>query len=969
MLGIPSHVVSARPRIVRRGATSRVARGAAAASPHRRPMESLENRVLFAAGDFDTTFGGGDGVALVNFGPGSADYATSIIALSDGKSIVGGSIGSGDNTDDAFGLAKLNADGSLDLSFGGGDGLATLDFGPTVAGPDADLESMAIAPDGKIVAVGKLQLASADWVVARFNADGTPDGSFGGGDGWVATDFFGFGDTAHGVDVGSDGRIYVTGIANASSSQMAVARYTTAGVLDTTFDSDGKTFVDFFGGADFGTAIKVQPDGKVIAVGGSVQPGSYRRMVLARFNPNGSFDTSFEGDGQATADFGAAAFARDVEVQSDGKYLVGGWIDSNPAGDDQLDFAVARFNANGTLDSAFGSGGRTVIAGTGGDQLNSYGLEIQQNGKILLGGTTNDATLGRRAGVARLNANGTPDATFGPGGLRQFTIPGTTPGASRIRDLELQPDGGILLAGYSDGTASTVDFAVVRLTNDDGPPGSISGVVFNDANANGVRDAGESPLSGWTVYQDLNDNGRLDAGPINAASTDVPKEIPEFHPQPVTVFSDLTIANAGTTITDVDVKLDITHTWDDDLVVSIISPSGQEVRLFTNVGNRDDNFTNTVLDDEATQSIASDSATAPFTGSYRPEQPLNVLDGTNPNGTWRLKIIDEVDADGGTLNSWSLAIGTSGEPSVVSGADGNYSFPDVQPGTYRLREVVQSGFTQTAPAGGVNVVDVDSSEQVDNVNFGNTSGTIPAAVVGRSVFYNNSSFDGYDVAANLQDDNALASNKTALRQVDSATLANVTSYDKGINGVMVDIARLNAPLAADDFEFQAGSRSFPQVWGAAPAPVSISQRPSGQPDGSTRVTIIWADGAIRNQWLQVTVKANADTGLGSNDVFYFGNLVGDTVAPEGGTVTRINIRDVFATRAARRRGAAPVTSPADHNRDGRVNAVDEAIVRGNYGNSLNLLVRPRSSATFGEVSITSAARRLRSAPVARSVLA
>lgn len=930
-------------------------------------METLEKRVLFAAGDFDTTFGGGDGVALVDFGAGSADYGTTIAALSDGKSIVGGSVGSGNNTDDAFGLSRLNADGSLDLTFGGGDGLALLDFGPGVAEPDADLESIAIAPDGKIVAVGKISQSSADWVVARFDASGTPDATFGGGDGWVATDFFGFGDTAHGVDVQPDGRIVVTGIANASTAQMAVARYTTAGVLDTTFDADGKQFVDFFGGADFGTSIKVQSDGKLIAVGGSVQPGSYRRMVLARFNPNGSFDTTFDGDGQATADFGAAAFAKDVEVQTDGKYVVGGWVDSNPTGDDQLDFAVARFNANGTLDSAFGSGGRTVIPGTGGDQLNSYGLEIQQNGKIVLGGTTNDATLGRRAGVARLNANGTPDTTFGPGGLRQFTIPGTAAGASRIRDLELQTDGGILLAGYSDGAAATVDFAVVRLSNDDGPPGSISGFVFNDANANGVRDAGEGPLSGWTVYQDLNDNGTLDAGPINASSTDVPKVIPEFHVDPAIVFSDLIINNAGTTITDVNVKLDITHTWDDDLVVSIISPSGQEVRLFRNVGNGEDNFTNTVLDDEATQAIADGAA--PFTGSYRPEQALNVLDGTNPNGTWRLKIIDEVDADGGTLNSWSLAIGTTGEPSVISAADGSYSFPNVVPGTYRLREVVQSGFTQTAPAGGVNVVTVESGQQVANVNFGNTNGVIPSAVVGRNVFYNNSSFDGYNVAANLQDDGAVATNKEALRQVDSATLVNITSYDKGINGVMVDIARLNAPLAADDFEFYAGSRSFPQVWGVAPAPVSISQRPSGQPDGATRVTIIWADGAIKNEWLQVTVKANADTGLGGNDVFYFGNLVGDTVAPEGGTTTTVNIRDVFATRAARRRGVVAVTDPADHNRDGRVNAVDEAVVRGNYRGSLNLLVRPRSSATFGDVSITSAARRLRSAPVARSVLA
>ena len=116
-------------------------------------------------------------------------------------------------------------------------------------------------------------------------------------------------------------------------------------------------------------------------------------------------------------------------------------------------------------------------------------------------------------------------------------------------------------------------------------------------------------------------------------------------------------------ISDVDVKVDITHTWDGDLDVYLISPTGTRVELFTGVGSSGDNFTNTILDDEASTGIASVSA--PFTGTFRPEGLLSALDGQNPNGTWRLEVTDHAGGDTGTLNSWALQITTAAVAAAV----------------------------------------------------------------------------------------------------------------------------------------------------------------------------------------------------------------------------------------------------------------------------------------------------------------
>ena len=915
---------------------------------------------------FDTTFSG-DGVATTDFA-GTSDFGSTTIVQPDQKIVVGGSVGNGTNTDDVFGLTRYNPDGSLDVTFGTA-GKATVDFGP-----DADLESIALAPDGKLVAVGRVTAPGAvwDWAIARFNANGTIDTTFGGGDGMVTTDFFGFGDLASGVLVQSDGKIIVAGMATAVTTDMAIVRYNTDGSIDTSFANAGRQFIDAFGGVDFASTVKLQPDNKLIVVGGSVQPGSYRRFVLSRLNANGTFDATFDTDGVATADFGASAFGKDVEVLSDGRYVVGGWVDTNPSSESGLDFTVARFNSNGTLDGSFGTSGRTVIPGTSSDAATrGMGTAIQSDGKILLGGTirdpgydTNFMTYG---GVARFNANGTVDSTFGVNGVRQFTIPGTAVGSTKISDIALQADGKILAAGYPLGSAASTDFAVVRMLNDVVPPppsGSISGVVYNDLNENGVRDAGEAGLAGWTIYQDLNNNGRFDNGAITIPSTNVPVAISDQGTP--TIVSNLVVSNAPASISDINVTVNIQHTWDRDLIVTLISPTEQQIQLFNRVGSSGDNFTNTTLDDEASQSITA--GTAPFTGSFRPQQPLSALDGINPNGTWQLRIQDVAAGSGGSLDSWSITLQTAPEPSTISAADGTYTLSNVPAGDHVIREIVQPGWSYTAPAGNAHAVTVAPGEVVTGRNFGNTNRVIPTAIVGRAVFYNNSLFDGRNIAADAQDDAAVATDKQALLPGQAARFSNITSYVRGINGVMIDMQRMSSDLGAEDFEFRVGTSGTPSGWTLAPAPLAIIERSSSGAPGNTRVTIVWPDSSIRNKWLQVTVKANARTGLTSPDVFYFGNLVGDTTSIDPAASSfRVDARDVVSMRSAYTRQAS-VTNPHDINRDGRVDVRDEAIVRDNYGRSLLAISTP-IPASFGDSPIVLAGSRLRAAPITRSVLA
>jgi uncharacterized delta-60 repeat protein len=233
---------------------------------------------------------------------------------------------------------------------------------------------VALQADGKIVAVGR---ASGNFALARYYLNGSPDPSF-SGDGKQTTDFGGF-DEGRGVALGANGKIVAVG--DAGVGDFALARYNANGSLDPSFSGDGKRTTDF-GGDDAAYGMVLQADGKIVAVGGGgtaqagvLLHGSGENFALARYNANGSLDPSFSGDGKRITDFGGSDRASGVALQAHGKVVVVG------DGDVDDDFALARYNANGSLDPSFSGDGKQTTDFGGPDA--AHGVALQANGKIV----------------------------------------------------------------------------------------------------------------------------------------------------------------------------------------------------------------------------------------------------------------------------------------------------------------------------------------------------------------------------------------------------------------------------------------------------------------------------------------------------------------------------------------------------------------------------------------------------------
>lgn len=221
----------------------------------------------------------------------------------------------------------------------------------------------------------------------------------------------------------------------------------------------------------------------------------------------------------------------------------------------------------------------------------------------------------------------------------------------------------------------------------------------------------------------------------------------------------------------------------------------------------------------------------------------------------------------------------------------------------------------------------------------------PSEIVGRHVFYNDSSFDGGDQNANASDDAAIATNKVALLPGETATFANYTSYVKGINGIIVDVENLpNASaLSASDFSLLTGNGSDPNDFTVLATAPTVSVRVGAGENGSDRVTLTLPDGTVTGQWLNVTILANGSTGLNQNDSFYFGNAVGDT--GDSTTDARVGPLDESGVRNNNRNffNPADVEDVYDFDRNGVVAPSDENLVRINSTNlfsDLKLITAP-----------------------------
>ena len=246
-------------------------------------------------------------------------------------------------------------------------------------------------------------------------------------------------------------------------------------------------------------------------------------------------------------------------------------------------------------------------------------------------------------------------------------------------------------------------------------------------------------------------------------------------------------------------------------------------------------------------------------------------------------------------------------------------------------------------------------------------------VVGRWAFYNRTGFDGTVSFADSSDDNAMDRNKRALLPGERSSGVNYTTHSRGITGLFVDMTNLahGAVLTAADFVFRAGTSANPATWSFAPGPTSVAVRRGAGVGGSDRVTLVWPDNAIRNKWLQVTVAANARTGLAAPDVFYFGHLAydsGDT--PVGAAAAVIDVRDEAAVRRRVSRNFVNAGSPFDFNKDGVVTAADAMLTRRAVRSTLPMFTAPGGvrAASFSDQFVPPPAPATRSAPARRTSL-
>lgn len=403
-----------------------------------------------ASKGIDLTFGR-TGKITTAVGHSNAN-ARSIAVQRDGKIVVAGIAFTAHKSD--FALVRYNADGTLDTTFNR-SGKVT-----TTIGGGAGANSVVMQRDGKIVLAGySTDAGKQDFALARYNTDGTLDTSF-NNTGMVTCAVDTDNDQARGVAVQSDGRIVVAGHSSTDRKcTFALVRYNTDGTLDTTFNSTGKVTTAIGSGKDDGYCVALQTDGKILVAGNSMGSGRGYEFALVRYNTDGSLDTSFNGTGKVTTIIGRDGSSDSVAVQNDGKIVLAGSCFTSG----QSEFALARYNADGSLDTSFNGTGTLTTAIGGGDAAHS--VTVQSDGKIVVAGSTTDGNA--NFALVRYNADGSLDTTFHLTG-KVTTAIGSSHNLGYIgSSMALQSDGKILVTGYSFNTGRGY-FALVRYnTNGD----------------------------------------------------------------------------------------------------------------------------------------------------------------------------------------------------------------------------------------------------------------------------------------------------------------------------------------------------------------------------------------------------------------------------------------------------------------------------------------------------------------------
>ena len=406
---------------------------------------------LAAPGDLDPSFGAGGKVSTPI---ATEDRGNAMVLQPDGKLVVGGRSRPGATRFD-FALARYNPDGSLDPTFGNGG--AVLTSLERAGAPDDEIHALALQPDGKIIAVGSAVTFGSGALIStgivRYNPDASLDPTFGNG-GIVLIDRA----VNFAVVLQPDGKIVCGGGGGvASTADFRLSRFNPDGSLDPTFGVGGNVDLDFNGSGDGVYALALTAEEKILAAGRSrsSSPGDLTQdnFAVARFNPDGSVDSTFGTGGKVTTDFNQEVdlgFA--IVLQADNKFIVSGQAVPMT---NFFDFGLVRYNENGSLDATFGNGGKVSTNFEFGADV-AFAVKVQADGKIVAAGVKGGTST--LFGLARYNANGTLDPSFGGDGKVETFFNGI----DQARALQIQPDGKLVAAGTANGGAIIGQFALAR---------------------------------------------------------------------------------------------------------------------------------------------------------------------------------------------------------------------------------------------------------------------------------------------------------------------------------------------------------------------------------------------------------------------------------------------------------------------------------------------------------------------------
>lgn len=425
----------------------------------------LPLRVWGGEANLDPSFGN-FGTTIVNVNSGQ-DFAAAVVLQADGKIVAAGS--SQQSGKYVFTVMRFHPDGSIDASYGTG-GRTNVSFSDNALTQHAVLQ-----PDGKVIVAGvmfgALGAPDDEIAIARLDDTGALDPTFGSG-GKVLTDLTPSYDSADAIALQTDGKLVVGSSSQDGSgnAHFNVVRYMPDGSLDPSFGTGGHVMT-IVGSFDIIGGVLVQTDGKIVAVGATSADG-----VAVRYLPGGALDTSFGTGGIAHMGFAPAiAFAGDALILPDGKIVISG---VSTVGN----FTLTRLTAAGSVDGAFATAGRSYVD-LGGNDIPTT-LVRRPDGRLVAAGEVVravDPNADIDVGVVTWNADGSLDTTFGTGGKLTYSV---GPGVDEIGEIALQPDGKIVLAGEtSDVAGDDTRFMLQRLGSTCGDGNLDVGEQCDDGNS------------------------------------------------------------------------------------------------------------------------------------------------------------------------------------------------------------------------------------------------------------------------------------------------------------------------------------------------------------------------------------------------------------------------------------------------------------------------------------------------------